>query len=87
MPLYREDLELSHCDFPGCTETSHTDEIYFHPRCHFESSTWVRYRGDVLTIECAVCGKEVASIVVASRAHEPSEHESGAEPEDEDRCP
>jgi len=82
MALYREDIEQFRCDFPGCPETPHTDEIYFHPRCHLESPTWAHYRGDVLTIECAQCGREVATIVVASRAYEQPEGE-----EDDERCP
>ena len=87
MALYREDLGPSACECPDCRETQQTSEMYFHPRCHPESPTWVRYRGDVLTVECAKCRREVVSVVVASRAHELAETETGSEPEDDERCP
>ena len=91
MALYREDFDSSECDCPACRETQHTNELYFHPRCHPESPTWVRYRGDVLTVECAKCRREVVSVVVASRAHEAPETETETalepEPEDDERCP
>ena len=88
MALYREDLEQFRCDVPDCDESAHTDEIYLHPRCHMESPTWVHYRADVLTIECAKCGRIVATVVIASRAHEA--REPGSEPDvedDDERCP
>ena len=67
MPLYREDLGDTRCDYPGCTRDHTDEEIYFHPRCHPQYPTWVRYRADVLTIECTRCGRVVASLVIASR--------------------
>lgn len=72
MAYYREDLELLlRCDGPSCPRTHRTDEIYFHSACHLDSPTWARYRGDILTIECARCGRYIASVVVASREHDP----------------
>lgn len=71
MLLYREDLERLGCSATGCTETHREGEIYFHSQCHLDAPTWVHYRADVLTIECSVCRKHIASIVVASRdAHD-----------------
>ena len=89
MPLYREDFEQSRCDCASCRETQHSSEMYFHPRCHPQSPTWVRYRGDVLTVECAKCRREVVAVVVASRAQDLPGIRSEAEPEpdDDDRCP
>ena len=83
MALYREDFEQAACDCPACRETSRTSEMYFHPRCHPESPTWVRYRGDVLTVECAKCSQEVVTVVIASRASEPPK----PGPADEEACP
>lgn len=71
MALYREDFEQAECDCPACRETQQSSELYFHPACHPESPTWVRFRGDVLTVECAKCRREVVSVVIASRASEP----------------
>ena len=88
MTLYREDFDQLSCDCPACRETQRSNELYFHPRCHPESPTWARYRGDVLTVECAKCRRVVVSVVVASRAHEA--REPGSEPdveEDDVRCP
>ena len=72
MPFYREDLEHRGCSFPGCTEAHPDCEIYFHALCHLDAPTWSRYRGDILTIECSVCRRHVASFVIASRESEPS---------------
>ncbi len=71
MALYREDLErLGTCSVPGCGRNHRDEEIYLHARCHAGSPCWARFRGDVLTIECARCKKTVLSVVVASRASE-----------------
>ena len=68
MPLYREDLEaLGRCGVPGCTRDHRDDEVYLHAQCHPASPVWARYRGDVLTIECARCRRPVIAVVVASR--------------------
>ena len=79
MALYREDLEASRCDVPGCEDTT---ELWFHARCHLGSPTWVTYRDGVVTIVCARCDREIASLVVASRAQARPPPE-----EDEERCP
>ncbi len=84
MALYREDLEQTGCGCPACRETQHTSEMYFHPHCHPGSPTWVHFRGDVLTVECAKCRREVVTVVVASRAQDVPE---SAELDDDERCP
>ena len=72
-PLYREDLRTSRCDVPGCSRDHTVEEIYFHPACHMDSPTWVRYRADVITIECARCRQVVACLVVASKRDRPGQ--------------
>ncbi len=77
MPLYREDLERrpAVCAVPGCNttqaDTPADDDLWVHPTCHLDSPTWVRYRGDVLTVQCARCERDILSLVVASREGEP----------------
>ena len=73
MPLYREDLDHPRiaCAVPGCRDThSHGEDLWIHPSCHLDSPTWVRYRGDVLTVQCARCDRDIVSLVVASREGE-----------------
>ena len=65
MAFYREDLDGSGCEIEGCS--CNDGEVYFHPRCHPRSPTWVSYFGDVLTLTCAACKRPVGSFVVASR--------------------
>lgn len=68
-PLYREDLDRPSavCAAPGCNTTPADEDLWIHPTCHLDSPTWVRYRGDVLTVQCARCERDVLSLVVASR--------------------
>ncbi len=90
MPYYREDLDPSRCSLPGCDRSQHENEIYFSSQCHFGQPMWVRYRGDVLTVECSVCKKVVVAVVIASRADEERHLEEDAPPrghDDEERCP
>ena len=89
MPHYREDFDRLECACPACRATQRSGEMYLHPRCHPASPTWVRCRGDVLTVECAECRREVVTLVIASRAHDGPGlgPEPEAEPEDDERCP
>ena len=49
----------------GCCEVCGYDSsIYLHGRCHPDAPTWAVISGDVLTIECADCGKVVARFFV-----------------------
>jgi hypothetical protein len=64
MALYKEDLTdlKCACGMPGCEGS-----MYFHPECHPEFPTWVKYFEGVLTLECGVCHKQVAQFAVASK--------------------
>jgi hypothetical protein len=70
MPLYREDLQTGCCEVPGCGLDHRETEIYLHPGCHPDAPPWPHHRGDVLTLECSVCRRRVASFVICSRDHE-----------------
>lgn len=76
MPIYREDLEAPAAGqyapggLPGRDVVSAEDDMWFHPNCHLDSPTWARYRGDVLTIQCARCERDIVSLVIASREHD-----------------
>lgn len=72
MPLYREDFEGdgARCTVPGCEHGGDTCELYLHSVCHPCAPTWARVRGDVLTIECAICRRKIGAFVLASRAHD-----------------
>ncbi len=74
MPIYREDLERPPicCGVPGCNKTHEDEDMWIHPSCHVDSPTWVRYRGDVMTIQCARCERDIVSVVVASQHAEPT---------------
>ena len=74
MPIYREDLETPQARqcIPGCDAIHTDDDMWFHASCHLDSPTWARYRGDVLTIQCARCKRDIVSVVIASRDHEPA---------------
>lgn len=73
MPLHREDLERAPvpCGVPGCGGDHQDEDFWIRPGCHLDSPTWVRYRGDVLTVQCARCERDIVSLVVASRHGEP----------------
>jgi hypothetical protein len=73
MPLYREDFDhpRDRCTAPGCDHTLEDGDLYIHSVCHPSVPTWARYRGDVLTIECAACERVIGSFVIASREQDP----------------
>lgn len=69
--LTRIDLDLmaAHgCETPGCSHETHS-RIYFHGRCHPDEPTWAFYDASTgeVTVECAVCRKAIATIVVKER--------------------
>ena len=66
MAVYREDLRWPplRCEAPGCRGGHQEEDLWFHPVCHRASPTWVRRRGDVLTLACARCARDVVSLVV-----------------------
>jgi RNase P subunit RPR2 len=47
-----------------CDACGDDGSLYLHARCHMHSPTWAVLSGDVLTIECAECGKVVARFQV-----------------------
>ena len=43
----------------GCGAAG-AEPLYLHGRCHLNAPTWAVLLDDVLTIQCAKCGKVVA---------------------------
>ena len=37
------------------------DTVYLHSICHMEYPTWCSYKDGILTIECSVCKRFIAS--------------------------
>lgn len=75
MKLHREDLEpftrLPPLERPG---------LYFHSRCHPQSSLKARYHDGLLYLECAECSRIQARLVVASEQHNRGHDEVDIEP-------
>jgi hypothetical protein len=47
------------------TIASSIDEpLYLHSMCHISEPLWAKLIGNVLVLECSVCGKTVARLVV-----------------------
>lgn len=61
-PLTQKTLGYMHCSTPGCTDCS---ELWFHSRCHPGSPTYSCYSEGTMTITCAVCNEQVATLAVA----------------------
>lgn len=64
--LYREDLDPMHCQTPGCDHAAH-DGLYLVSRCHPRAGASVMYHDGTMFVTCRICGKDIASIAVASR--------------------
>jgi hypothetical protein len=62
--MQKEDLDGMGCGMPNCGHDHST--LYFHPRCHLQGGTLVRYekKEGLLIIDCAVCEREVARIKI-----------------------
>lgn len=61
--------EQQHEHGPECAECGTSDgPMYLHSRCHTGSPTWASMQGNVLTITCAECDKEIARFEVAGVA-------------------
>lgn len=58
-------LKDSECSNPECDGSEHI--LYLHGKCHMKAKTWSAYdkRTGILTVECAECGKPIASFQVA----------------------
>jgi len=64
----RDDLDVLVCDEDGCTGGH--EGIYFHSKCHKNAGTWVKYTHGTASIECAECGNNVISLVIADKGCE-----------------
>ena len=64
---FAEDLDQCHCGVVGCEHTTHDGEIFLHSLCHPNAPTWASYRGGVLSISCAECGRHICAVAVARR--------------------
>jgi hypothetical protein len=63
--LTQEHLDGMGCDHPGCD--CQEGGIVLHAACHMDSPTWAAYQREsaALTLQCAECGKTIATIAVA----------------------
>lgn len=50
------------CEVAGCD--CNEGPFYLHSKCHMSSPTWVTVHGDVLTVLCAECDKQIATFKV-----------------------
>jgi hypothetical protein len=64
---FAEDLDGVQCNVEGCDHASHDGEIFLHSRCHPQAPTWSSYRAGVMTVSCAVCGRHICAVAVATR--------------------
>ena len=48
-----------------CEDCGDDGSLYLSPRCHVGMPTFCVLTGDILTLECAVCGAIVSRLVVA----------------------
>ena len=73
MPVYREDLRWPplRCEAPSCVDGHHEDEMWFHPACHRASPLRVRRDGDLLTLACARCDRDVVSLAIVETTISP----------------
>lgn len=67
--LYREDLDSTACNHPGCTHTHHGQAMMLTGACHPSSPVRVQYfRGDGrLGVSCGTCGHPITVLMVAGR--------------------
>lgn len=69
-PLNREDLDKSMCSLCGAGDLDHEhaldEPLFVHGLCHPQANMVVSYISGVVTVACALCGKLVVKISVAS---------------------
>jgi hypothetical protein len=72
MPLYREELDTMPCGNPDCDHTAssegpHEHKMVLMAQCHPTAGMRVWYEQGAVHAACASCGKDVASVYVASQ--------------------
>jgi hypothetical protein len=77
--LFREEMDQAGCEVPGCSHEQHS-VLYLHSLCHPSAGTRAFYRRGtgLLELQCRVCRREVATVVVA--AEHPAASEAAAPP-------
>lgn len=67
MALSQRELNGMTCAMPHehAADTCEGGPLYLHGACHIGSPTWAVYDHGLLTITCAECKREIATIYVA----------------------
>jgi hypothetical protein len=63
MVLTRKEMDMLMCGDPDCKDPSH--ELVMHSKCHFGSPTQALMSGDILELQCAICGRLIFHIAIA----------------------